>query len=353
MSGGVDSSVAAALLKEQGYDVAGATIRVWTSPRCGSAGTNACCGVSGIQDARAVARKLGIPYHVFDFEKAFKTEVVDRFAAEYQKGRTPNPCISCNEHIKFTRFLARAREMGYEKIATGHFAKLVEDPEKQVRYLTESADSRKDQTYVLFPLSQDVLQNLLLPLGDMTKPEVRALARKLELPVMNKPESQEICFVPKDDYGAFLEKEYGNMSGKPGVIRDQKGEVMGEHTGYYHYTRGQRRGLGVAHKERLYVIETRPDTNEVIVGSKDDLLDQRFRVSRIGWTLVPQAPFRAQVKIRSQHQKVWAVVHPLSAQEAEVKFEVPQEAITPGQAAVFYDGPRLLGGGWIDEVFKK
>ncbi len=353
MSGGVDSSVAAALLLEQGYEVAGATIQVWNSPRCGNKNTNACCGVAGIMDARAVANKLGIPYQIFHFEDAFKREVVDRFASEYQKGRTPNPCISCNEHIKFAMFFEKARELGYDKIATGHYAQVHPHEESGRYYLSEGKDLSKDQSYVLFPLQQTILKDLLLPVGSFTKKEIRDKARDLELVVMDKPDSQEICFVPNQEYGPFLEKEFGKPKLPPGVIRHKDGRVLGDHPGYYHFTRGQRRGLQVAFSERLYVIETRPETNEVIVGSKEDILDQSFRVERVNWFLNPPADnFSAEVKIRSQHRKTRAKVIQLSATSARVEFEIPQDAITPGQAAVFYDGDRLIGGGWIEEVME-
>ena len=268
MSGGVDSSVAAALLKDEGHEVAGATIRTWASNECADRNTKSCCGLSGVEDAREVADSLGIPYWVFNFEKDFKKYVVDYFASEYLKGRTPNPCVACNEHIKFRLFLTRARQLGYDSIATGHYAQVGYDEPRDSFYIKEGRDSHKDQSYVLFPLAQDLLKHLFLPVGGFTKTEIRAKARELNLCVMNKPDSQEICFIPSNDYGEFLKRENFAGEAKPGAIRTRDGKILGEHEGYFHYTRGQRRGLGVAHSERLYVLETNPGTNEVIVGPK-------------------------------------------------------------------------------------
>ena len=351
MSGGVDSSVAAALLKEAGHEVAGATIRTWASGTCAELNTKACCGISGVEDARDVAGALGIPYWVFNFEKDFKTHVVDYFASEYLKGRTPNPCIACNEHIKFRLFLARARELGFDSIATGHYAQMGFDGASDSFYLAEGLDAGKDQSYVLFPLDQDVLSHLFLPVGGFTKAEIRAKARGLNLCVASKPDSQEICFIPSNDYGAFLNREYAASAARPGVIRTREGKILGEHQGYFNYTRGQRRGLGVAFSERLYVLETLPESNEVIVGTKEDVFGRNCEVGRVKWFLKPAArSFPAQVKIRSQHRKTPAVLTLIEDRSVQVSFEDPQDAVTPGQAAVFYDGPRVLGGGWIDRV---
>ncbi|MSR77359.1 MAG: tRNA 2-thiouridine(34) synthase MnmA [Candidatus Omnitrophica bacterium] len=351
MSGGVDSSVAAALLKAQGHEVAGATIRTWASGKCADLNTRACCGISGVEDAREVALALDIPYWVFNFEEDFKKYVVDHFASEYKKGRTPNPCISCNEHIKFRLFLERGRQLGYDYIATGHYAQVHKELETGRYYLSEGVDAGKDQSYVLFPLEQNLLEKLFLPVGQFTKIEIREQARALNLCVMNKPDSQEICFIPSNDYGAFLEREYSVQTAKPGVIRTREGKVLGEHPGYFHFTKGQRRGLGVAFSERLYVIDTIPETNEVIVGTKEDVLGETFEVRRMNWFLKPAAEtFRAQVKIRSQHSQAWAQVGVLEDGTTRVTFEESQDAITAGQGAVIYDGPKVLGGGWIEKV---
>ena len=350
MSGGVDSSVAAALLVEQGYEVAGATIRTWASNTCVNRNTRSCCGLTGVEDAREVAERLGIRYWVFNFEDEFKRHVVDYFASEYFKGRTPNPCIACNEHIKFRLFLKRARQLGFDAIATGHYAELGRDEKSGSYYIEEGADPAKDQSYVLFPLDQDVLAHLHLPIGHFRKTEIREKARELVLnSVMEKPDSQEICFIPSNDHGTFLEREF-DAPKKEGVIRTRDGKILGTHTGYYQFTRGQRRGVGVAHSERLYVLETLPETNEVIVGTKEEVLDRRFRVRRVNWFVKPDTAaknFTASVKIRSQHSKAPAAVEILDENEVQVEFDEPQEAVTPGQAAVFYEGRRVLGGGWI------
>jgi len=358
MSGGVDSSVAAYLLKEQGHEVAGATIRTWASNSCADVNTRACCGLTGVEDARSVAEALDIPYWVFNFEKPFKKFVVDYFAEEYQKGRTPNPCIACNEHIKFRLFLKRARQLGYDAIATGHYAQLHRDSRSENFYIGEGKDSGKDQSYVLFPLDDDVLKNLYLPVGQYTKAQIRAMARDLNLCVMDKPDSQEICFIPSNDYGTFLEREYAggdesqsktNFLPRPGIIRRRSGEVLGEHQGYYHFTRGQRRGLGVPFRERLYVVDVDPEKNEVIVGTKEEVFGKMCHVKRVHWFLKPAGDFqvRVHVKIRSQHEKASAIIRALAPDEVEVEFDDPQDAITPGQAAVFYQDSRVLGGGWV------
>lgn len=348
MSGGVDSSVAAALLVEHGYEVAGATIRTWASNTCVNRNTRACCGASAAEDARDVAERLGIRYWIFNFEDEFKRHVVDYFASEYLRGRTPNPCIACNEHIKFRLFLTRARQLGFDFIATGHYAQVGRDEKHQAYHIKEGRDTGKDQSYVLFPLSQETLSRLLLPVGAYQKVDIREKARALGLAsVMEKPDSQEICFIPSNDHGAFLEKEFDASRGM-GVIRTREGKVLGRHAGHYHFTRGQRRGLGVAHPERLYVLETRPETNEVVVGTKGEAMDQTFRVEKVNWFLKPETQsFRACVKIRSQHPKTPATLMVLEENRVAVNLDEPQEAVTPGQAAVFYEESNVLGGGWI------
>ncbi|MCM8775201.1 MAG: tRNA 2-thiouridine(34) synthase MnmA [Candidatus Omnitrophica bacterium] len=359
MSGGVDSSVTAALLKDEGHEVGGATIRTWLPEGCVSKERKACCGVSGLKDARGVADLLGIRHWVFNFEKEFKAYVIDSFASEYLRGRTPNPCILCNAHIKFRLFLDRARQLGFDFIATGHYAQIGYEPLRESYYILEGMDSLKDQSYVLFPLDQDVLRSLILPLGCYRKSEVRAKARQWNLAVMDKSDSQEICFVPDHDYGSFLEREYlrkelgmQNTVDEPrGVITTKDGKILGRHGGYFHYTRGQRRGLGVPYRERLYVIGTDPKKNEVIVGTRPDVMSQSCIVGNVQWFLRPEPHerLRIHVKIRSQHKKALAQVALVDANSVHVIFDDPQEAITPGQAAVFYEGSRVLGGGWIDQ----
>jgi len=363
MSGGVDSSVAAALLKEEGYEVGGATIRTWAANDCENLNTRSCCGLSGVEDAREVAETLEIPYWVFNFEKHFKTHVVDYFADEYMKGRTPNPCIACNQHIKFRLFLERARQLGYDAIATGHYAQVLFDESRSSYCIAEGVDPTKDQSYVLFPLPKDVLQHLYLPVGGYSKKQIREKAKALRLCVMDKPDSQEICFIPSNNYGAFLEREYLGKSESPqegesgtemrGVIRTRDGTVLGQHDGYFHYTRGQRRGLKVAHSERLYVLETNPETNEVIVGTKEEVQNVICSVENINWFLKPEeSSFRAHVKIRSQHQKAMATVTMLENQSVQVEFDEPQDAITSGQGAAFYRDTCVLGGGWIQRILQ-
>ena len=348
MSGGVDSSVTAALLLEEGHEVAGATIRTWASNTCVNRNSRACCGLTGVEDAREVAERLGIRYWVFNFEEEFKRHVVDYFASEYLKGRTPNPCIACNEHIKFRLFLKRAKQLGFDAIATGHYAQVGFDEKSRAYYIEEGNDPTKDQSYVLFPLDQEILRRLHLPLGTWQKKEIREKARAMSLAsVMEKPDSQEICFIPSHDHATFLEREFGVEKNK-GLIRRKSGETLGTHPGYYHFTRGQRRGLGVPYSERLYVLETLPETNEVVVGTHSEILDQEFRAGRVNWFLKPSGKsFRALVKIRSQHQKAPARVEILAEDQVQVTFQEPQEAATPGQAAVFYEGSKVIGGGWI------
>jgi tRNA-specific 2-thiouridylase len=282
---------------------------------------------------------------------------VDYFASEYIKGRTPNPCIACNEHIKFRLFLDRARKMGFDAIATGHYASLEKDPATGRLVIAEGVDVTKDQSYVLFPLKQDLLKDLFLPLGGYTKKEIREKAGRLGLCVTNKPDSQEICFIPSNDYREFMTKEFPDKEAGVGNIVTPSGEIIGQHEGYFHYTRGQRRGLGVAYKERLYVLETRPKTNEVVVGTKDDVFGLECRIGRMNWFVSharerndPRSTFQARVKIRSQHSKALAMVTILSDDQAEILFDEPQDAITPGQGAAIYDGSRILAGGWIDSV---
>ncbi len=353
MSGGVDSSVAAALLKEQGHAVAGATIRTWMPGECAGRPNRSCCGLEGVEDAREVAEELGIRHWVFNFEKEFKESVMDAFAREYLAGRTPNPCILCNEHVKFELFWRRARELGFDDMATGHYARVDRDENRKAYYIGEAKDIAKDQSYVLFPLSQELLAHLHLPLGGLTKTEIRAMARQRHLKVWEKADSQEICFVPDDDYGGFILKHYLDGQNRPGVVRMKDGRVLGNHQGFFHYTRGQRRGLKIAHRERLYVLDTNPEKNEVTVGAKADTFSDRCKVGGIRWFLSPDfssGPVCLHVKIRSLHRKTPAEIRLLSNGAAEVFFKEPQDSVTPGQAAVFYRDGRVFGGGWIEEV---
>jgi tRNA-specific 2-thiouridylase len=304
--------------------------------------------VIGVEDARKVAWKLGIPHYVFNFETEFKTHVVDYFSNEYLSGRTPNPCIACNQHIKFSLFLKRAKALGYDAIATGHYARLNYDESMERYIIEEGLDRAKDQSYVLFPLSQEILSSLYLPIGSYSKPEIRKMAHGLELCVADKPDSQEICFIPSHDYAQFLRREQ-KLEDKPGLIQDIHGNVLGKHRGYYHYTIGQRKGLRIPFKHALYVIDLIPSSNTVIVGSKNLVSKASCRVEQINWfiPLNGTRSMRIQAKIRSRHEKAWAVLNRLSESEVAIAFDEPQEAVTPGQACVFYDGERILGGGWI------
>ncbi len=349
MSGGVDSSVAAALLVREGYEVHGATMRTWAPGDCEAKHTRSCCSIEGVDDARAVARKLGVPYTVFNMEREFKTRVVDYFISEYSIGRTPNPCVACNEHVKFRSFGERARALGMDAISTGHYAR--------VRYLLEEGrwglyagrDARKDQSYVLFRVRPDELERTLFPCGEYSKEEIRALATELGLPVADKPDSQEICFIPSNDYATFLEKNSA-LTSQPGLIKNTAGAVLGTHPGYFHFTVGQRRGLGIAAREPYYVKEVRAESNEVIVGLKEEVSASECRTKDTVWHIDPPRPgeaVRAEIKIRSHQAQVAGTVEALEGGGACVTFDEPQSAVTPGQAAVFYRQDRVIGGGWI------
>ncbi len=350
MSGGVDSSVAACLLKKAGYEVAGATIKTWVSGSCPDKNTRACCNMKGIEDARSVCEQLEAPYYVLDFEEDFKRDVVDYFTSEYKKGRTPNPCVICNRIVKFGKFIERAGSLGYDFMATGHYAKRIKKGGRF--YIQEGVDKTKDQAYVLALLTQDILSKTLLPNGKQTKKKIRKIAHELNLEIADKEDSMEICFIPSNNYAMFLERE-GIVKSKKGDIRFKDGKKLGEHDGYFHYTIGQRRGLGVGHKEPLYVIELRPDQNQVIVGTKQDVLAKDFTVTNINWVkpLRGGEELKVEVKIRANSPKAKAVIKISEDKDsARVSFKNPQEAITPGQAGVFYEKDVVIGGGWIEEV---
>ncbi len=349
MSGGVDSSVAAYLLKEQGYEVTGVTIRTWAPDDCDEKSTRSCCGTKGVEDARAVAVGLGLKYNVMNMSEIFKTEVIDYFVDEYQKGRTPNPCIACNEKVKIGLFWEKAKSLGMDYVATGHYARVQQETDTGRYHISRGVDDHKDQSYVMFPLKQEVLSRLLLPVGELKKDEVREIAKKVGMGVHNKPDSQEICFIPSNDYAAFMKKNF-NVKTETGDIKTVEGEVLGKHPGYQHFTIGQRRGLGVAYSYPLYVVDIKPETNEVIVGDKSQVKSPRFVVNRLIWHMNPRKQFNADVKIRSAHAQSKASIECDSEQSAVVTFDEPQEAITPGQAAVFYDEDKVIAGGWIDQV---
>ena len=344
MSGGVDSSVAAWLLKEQGYEVIGVTMKVWPQD-CLSRAEDKCCGPQAIADARAVAHRLEIPHYVIDEGENFERLVIGYFKEEYQSGRTPNPCVICNEKVKFGNLWGKAKSLGAEYIATGHYAVIEHQAERAI--LRKGRDPKKDQSYFLFSLRQAQLQRALMPLGGMEKTEIRAIARRLGLKTADKVDSQEICFVPGNDYKAFLKTQMGEGDFHPGGIYDRSGSRVAEHEGIEMFTIGQRKGLPGGSAQPMYVIDIDPSTNRVTVGGAEDLLTEEFTIDHCLWHEAPTEPFEVTVKIRYAHPGAEATVFPGENGEARVRLRTPQRAVTPGQAAVCYRGDEVLGGGWI------
>jgi tRNA-uridine 2-sulfurtransferase len=344
MSGGVDSSVAAYLLKKEGYDVIGLTFRGWPQD-CRSIEEDKCCGPQAVTDARMVAHSLDIPYYVVDEIDTFRSEVMDYFAAEYKRGRTPNPCVICNEKVKFGSLLRKAQALGAEAIATGHYARITRNGRYELR---RARDDRKDQTYFLFSLNQDQLARALFPIGELTKEQTRAIAKEIGLKTYGKEESQEVCFVPENDYRKFL-RESAQVADAKGEIVTRDGRVLGGHNGIYNFTIGQREGLNLGGQPRpLYVIELDPANNRVIVGQAEDLLRSGFEISNCVWHGgEPVGPMEVTVKPRHQHPGCVATVVATGNGAAKVSLTEPQRAITPGQAAVFYRDDLVIGGGWI------
>lgn len=349
MSGGVDSSVCAGVLADQGWDAVGISMRLYSTPQ--ESFTKSCCSPDDLFDARAVADRLGIPFYVANYEDAFQERVIDYFVEEYRQGRTPNPCVACNDHLKFDILLKRSLALGAKYLATGHFARI--DRSGEAPKLLRGVDRSKDQSYFLFGLPREALGRILFPLGEMTKEQVRVLAREMGLETAEKPESQEICFVGGGDYKEFVAKLLADREKTPGKIITEDGEVLGDHDGIHQFTVGQRRGLGISYHEALYVKSIRPDEGTVVVGSRDALFARGLVAERTNWLSFdrPVGPLECSVKIRYAGEPVPALVTVGSdPSTAFVEFEEPQRAVSPGQAAVFYRGDEVLGGGWIEEA---
>jgi tRNA-specific 2-thiouridylase len=359
MSGGVDSSTVAAVLRAEGHNVIGLTMQLWNQRRLAGhegmpeAVQGRCCSLDDVYDARRVAETIGIPYYVVNHEQRFEDEVVRPFVQEYLSGRTPIPCSLCNNHLKFDQLLLVAQQIGADHLATGHYARVEFDAKRDRWLLKRPADTSKDQTYFLFGLTQEQLSRTLFPLGALTKPEVRALARQHGLALAEKPDSQEICFVPGGDYkrflDAYLEEQGEVLPDTAGELVTTGGDVVGEHHGIHNFTVGQRKGLGVATGSPLYVIQIKGDTRQVVVGNSDELYSDTLRVRRTNLIACAELdePLRVTVKIRHRHEPAPATIEAMGGDEIRVKFDQAQRAITPGQAAVFYDDDVVVGGGWI------
>lgn len=348
MSGGVDSSVAAYLLKEQGYDVIGVTMQIWQDEVHQIQEENGgCCGLSAVDDARRVAAQLDIPYYVMNFKAPFKEKVIDYFTSEYEAGRTPNPCIACNRYVKWESLLQRSLDIGADYIATGHYARIQELDNGRYT-LKKSVTEEKDQTYALYSLTQEQLFRTLMPIGEYSKTEVREIAQKAGLSIASKPDSQDICFVPDGKYGDFI-KNNSTKNILPGNFVDTKGNILGQHKGIVHYTVGQRKGIGIAAGERLYVLEIRSETNEVVLGEDDELWTRHIIVKDFNWMSIAglQKEMSVIAKIRYNHRGAKAILRKVDDRYMECMFEEPQRAPTPGQAMVCYQGDYVVGGGII------
>ncbi len=349
MSGGVDSSVAASLLKEQGYEVIGVTMQIWQEKDPDVIEENGgCCGLSAVEDARRVAWNLGIPYYVMNFRKEFKESVMDYFVDEYLHGRTPNPCIACNRYVKWEALLERSMEIGADYIATGHYARVMQLPNGRYT-IRNSVTAAKDQTYALYNLTQEQLSRTLMPVGDYTKDEIRQMAEELDLAVAKKKDSMEICFIPDNDYAGFIERTVDEVPG-PGNFVDKYGNVLGQHKGITHYTVGQRKGLNLAMGHPVFVTEIRPETGEVVIGENEDVFSDRLICGNVNWMAVDGLHGEERTvlaKIRYSHKGAPCVIRELEDGRVECRFETPQRAITPGQAVVFYENDYVFGGGTI------
>lgn len=353
MSGGVDSSVTAALLMERGFEVIGITMRLGFQDTDNSASAeSSCCSIESVEDARRVADQLGFPFYAVNYETAFKNEVVDYFCNEYAAGRTPNPCIICNEKLKFGKLIHMAHELKANYVATGHYARISLDTQAGRYILRRGVDPQKDQSYALFSLTQQQLKHILTPLGNYTKPAVRDMAERFSLKVAQRPESQELCFIPDNDYSRFL-RERNSYPIRPGPMLDIEGNVVGQHQGIQLYTIGQRKGLGSFGKP-MYVVKIDVKSNAIVIGTKENLMTKSLTASRANYISIPRLskPIKAIVKIRYNDPGAEGVVSPLSDSDGEETFAVtftqPRRSVTPGQAVVLYDGDTVLGGGWID-----
>ena len=345
MSGGVDSSVAALLAKTRGLDVIGCTMKLYSNEDAGVKGKT-CCTLDDAEDARSVARRLVFPFYVFNYQDAFREMVIEPFVRSYEAGRTPNPCITCNRCLKFGALYRRAQELGCEKIITGHYARIEERGGKY--HLMKAADSSKDQSYVLYDLTQEQLAHTLFPLGELTKTETRRIAEENGLVTARKHDSQDICFVPDGDYASVI-RRFSGRDCLPGEFVDLEGKVLGTHKGIIHYTLGQRRGLGISAASPLYVVKIDPETNKVVLGSNADLFTRELEVPEFHWIAgeAPESEVRCRVKVRYRHTEQPALAQVLDGKRVRIVFDEPQRAITPGQSAVAYDGDEVLGGGII------
>ena len=348
MSGGVDSSVAALLVRQAGYDAMGVTLRLYDNEDAGIPREKTCCSLDDVNDARSVCARLGIPFYVFNFTDSFRKEVMDRFVEAYENGRTPNPCIDCNRYIKFDKLMRRAEEIGYDKVATGHYARVTQDENTGRWLLKKGLDASKDQSYVLYALTQQQLSRLLLPLGELSKAETRKIAEENGFVNAKKRDSQDICFVPDGDYASFIGR-YAGKEFPPGSFVGKAGEIYGQHKGIIHYTVGQRKGLGLSFPQPMYVCGVDPAANQVLLGKHEELFSAELTAGDIN--LISQkeisSPMRVKAKIRYRQAEQLATVLQTGEDELKITFDQPQRAITKGQAVVLYDGDTVVGGGTI------